>query len=191
MINAPTPTRAETSDVATAVYDGADAVMLSAETASGSYPVEAVNMMDRIITRVEADENYRTQMANWHPPHQHTGADAITGAARSVAETVKSSAIATYTTSGFTTLRAARERPQVPVICLTAKIATARRMALCYGVYSIITPEINSFSEMVDHACALAVKHQIAHTGDTLVVTAGVPFGTPGNTNVLRLVEVK
>ena len=190
MISAPTPTRAETSDVATAVYDGADAVMLSAETASGNYPVEAVNMMDRIIKRVEADAHYQEQMGQWNPPLLHTGADAITAAARQVAETVKVAAIVTYTTSGSTTLRAARERPQVPVICLTANIQTARRMMLSYGVYAIHTEDAHTFSEMVDRACALTRQHGFAAPGDKLVVTAGVPFGTPGNTNVLRLADV-
>ncbi|MBI3420364.1 MAG: pyruvate kinase, partial [Proteobacteria bacterium] len=164
--------------------------MLSAETASGDYPVEAVNMMDRIITRVEADGYYRMQMMGWHPPLQHTSADAITAAAKQVAETVKAVAIVTYTTSGFTTLRAARERAQVPVICLTAKIETARRLMLAYGVYAIHTEDVKDFSEMVEHACTLAREHGFARTGDKLVITAGVPFGTPGNTNVLRLAEV-
>lgn len=190
MISAPMPTRAETSDVAAAVYDGTDAVMLSAETASGSYPEEAVNMMDRIIKRVEADAYYQEQMGAWNPPLQHTGADAITAAARQVAETVKVAAIVTYTTSGSTTLRAARERPQVPVICLTSNIQTARRMMLSYGVYAIHTEDAHTFSEMVDRACKLAREHGFASAGDKLVVTAGVPFGTPGNTNVLRLADV-
>jgi pyruvate kinase len=190
MIHAPTPTRAEASDVATAVYDGADAVMLSAETASGSYPVEAVSMMDRIISRVEADAHYRKQMRAWDPPHQHTAADAITASARQVAETVKVAAIATYTTSGFTTLRAARERPLVPVICLTAKKETARRMALSYGVYPILTEDVKTVAEMVERACKLAREHGVAEAGDKLVITAGVPFGTPGNTNLLHLVDV-
>ncbi|HVY12329.1 MAG TPA: pyruvate kinase, partial [Alphaproteobacteria bacterium] len=190
MISSPTPTRAEASDVSTAVYDGADAVMLSAETASGLYPVEAVTMMNRIITRVEADSFYRAQMAGWDPPLQHTGADAITAAARQVAETIKAVAIATYTTSGSTTLRAARERPQVPVICLTSKLETARRVVLSYGVYPIHTQDVSTFSEMVDRACKLAHAHGLAQPGEQLVVTAGVPFGVPGNTNVLRLAEV-
>lgn len=190
MISAPMPTRAETSDVATAVYDGTDAVMLSAETASGSYPVEAVTMMDRIISRVEADSFYRKQMANNHPSLLHTTSDAITAAARQVAETIEAAAIVTYTTSGSTTLRAARERPHVPVICLTAKQETARRMVLSYGVYPIHTEDARTFSEMVERACALAKEHKLAKTGDKLVVTAGVPFGTPGSTNVLRITEI-
>src|SRR5262249_14132280 len=151
-------------------------------TASGSYPIDAVAMMDRIITRVEADSYYRSQMSQWNPPLQHTGADAITAAARQVAETGKVAAIITYTTSGFTTQRAARERPQVPIVCLTSKVETARRMMLSYGVYAIHTQDASSFSEMVERACKLAKAHGFAQTGDKLVVTAGVPFGVPGNT---------
>lgn len=190
MISSPMPTRAETSDVATAVYDGADAVMLSAETASGQYPVEAVAMMDRIIARVEADGFYRRAIAAWHPDLKPTAADAISAAARQVAETVKAVAIVTYTTSGSTTLRAARERPQVPIICLTAKEATARRMALSYGVYPIPGKDAESFGSMVDIACALLKEHRLAQPGDRIVVTAGVPFGVAGNTNVLRIAEI-
>lgn len=190
MISAPMPTRAETSDVATAVYDGTDAVMLSAETASGSYPVEAVTMMDRIISRVESDSFYRAQIAASHPPLQQTTADAISAAARQVADTVGAVAIVTYTTSGSTTLRAARERPQVPIICLTAKEGTARRMVLSYGVYPIVGEDARTFSGMVETACRLAHEHKLAQVGDRLVITAGVPFGTPGNTNILRIVEI-
>lgn len=190
MITAPTPTRAEASDVATAVYDGADAVMLSAETASGTYPVEAVTMMDRIIARVETDGYYRQQMAAFHPTLQQTGADAITAAARQVAETVGAAAIVTYTTSGSTTLRAARERPQVPIICLTAKTETARRLVLAYGVVPIVGPDATRFAEIVEYATRLVHEHGHAKAGDKIVITAGVPFGTPGSTNTLRLAKV-
>lgn len=190
MIHAPTPTRAETSDVATAVYDGADAVMLSAETASGAYPVEAVAMMNRIITRVEDDPLYRAQMATHHPTLHHNAADAITAAARQIATTTGAVAIVTYTTSGSTTLRAARERPAMPIICLTAKAETARRLALAYGVYPIIGADAHSFSAMVENATRHAVAQGLAKSGDTLVITAGVPFGTPGNTNTLRIAVV-
>jgi pyruvate kinase len=190
MISAPTPTRAEASDVATAVYDGADAVMLSAETASGQYPIEAVNMMERIIGRVEADSFYRKAMKEYHPQLLHTAADALTAAARQVAETVNAAAIVTYTTSGSTTLRAARERPQVPIVCLTAKQETARRLVLSYGVYPIHGQDAKSFNDMVQIACRLVSEHKLAQVGDQLVITAGVPFGTPGKTNVLRIAEV-
>ncbi|MBI1209361.1 MAG: pyruvate kinase [Azospirillum sp.] len=191
MIASPTPTRAEASDVATAVYDGTDAVMLSAETASGAYPIEAVSMMDRIARRVEHDPLYRTIIEAQHPEPQRTPADAITAAARQVAHTLSAAAIVTYTTSGSTTLRAARERPEVPILCLTSKVETARRLELAFGVHAEHTSDITSFSEMVQKACRIAVDDGIALPGQRLVITAGVPFGTPGNTNVLRIVWIE
>ncbi len=191
MISAPTPTRAEASDVATAVYDGADAVMLSAETASGAYPIEAVSIMDRIARRVEHDPLYRTIMDAQHPDPQHTAADAITAAARQVAHTIEAAAIVTYTTSGSTTLRAARERPEVPILCLTSSPETARRLAVAYGVHSVCTEDVESFSEMVQKAARIAHDDGLALEGQRLVITAGVPFGTPGNTNILRIAWVE
>ncbi|WP_431854838.1 pyruvate kinase [Azospirillum sp.] len=191
MIASPSPTRAEASDVATAVFDGADAVMLSAETASGSYPIEAVSMMDRIARRVEQDPIYRTIMDAQHPDPQHTAADAITAAARQVAHTIEAAAIVTYTTSGSTTLRAARERPDVPILCLTSSIETARRLALAYGVHSVQTEDVENFSEMVQKATRIAFADGLANEGQRLVITAGVPFGTPGNTNILRIAWVE
>lgn len=190
MISAPTPTRAEASDVATAVYDGADAVMLSAETAAGQYPVEAVAMMDRIARRVERDPLYRTILDAEKYQPENTAADAITAAARQVAHTIGAAAIVTYTTSGSTTLRAARERPDVPILCMTSSPRTARRMALCWGVHAIVTADIAAFTEMVSKACKVALKDGFASEGQRLVITAGVPFGTPGNTNVLRIAWV-
>lgn len=190
MISAPTPTRAETSDVATAVYDGADAVMLSAETASGAYPVEAVVMMDRIISRVEVDTYYRSQISNYHPSLQQNTSDAITAAVRQVAETVGAVGIVTYTTSGSTTLRAARERPQVPIICITKKVETARRLVLSYGVYPIPGFDAKTFNEIVLYACQITQEHHLTRKGDKLVITAGVPFGIPGSTNILRIAEI-
>ncbi len=191
MVSAPAPTRAEASDVATAVYDGADAVMLSAETASGDYPVEAVSMMDRIARRVEHDPLYRTIMDAQHPDPQQTAADAITAAARQVAHTIQAAAIVTYTTSGSTTLRAARERPEQPILCLTSVIGTARRLQLVFGVHAVHTEDIANFSEMVQKATRTAHKDGIALEGQRLVITAGVPFGTPGNTNILRIAWVE
>ncbi|MGF7175706.1 pyruvate kinase [Azospirillum doebereinerae] len=191
MVSAPAPTRAEASDVATAVYDGADAVMLSAETASGDYPIEAVSMMDRIARRVEHDPLYRTIMDAQHPDPQQTAADAITAAARQVAHTIQAAAIVTYTTSGSTTLRAARERPEQPILCLTSVIETARRLQLVFGVHAVHTEDIANFSEMVQKATRTAHKDGIALEGQRLVITAGVPFGTPGNTNILRIAWVE
>lgn len=191
MISASTPTRAEASDVATAVYEGADAVMLSAETAAGAYPVEAVEIMSRIAQRVERDAFYLRAMASECPPPQANMNDAITAAAHQVANTIGAVAIATYTTSGSTTMRASRERPSMPILCLTAIPVTARRLMLSYGVRSIVTPDINSFGQMVERAGHLARSTGIAHAGDQLVVTAGVPFGTPGSTNTLRIAVVE
>jgi pyruvate kinase len=191
MVNAPSPTRAEASDVATAVYDGADAVMLSAETAAGKYPLESVEMMNRIIRRTEGDQQYRMLMQAAHPTPDRTAADAITAAAAQVAETINAKCIVTYTTSGSTTLRAARERPPVPIICLTSSLQTARRLAIVWGVHCDHTEDVENFTDMVNKACSMAVKDDFAAVGDRLVVTAGVPFGTPGATNVLRIAWVE
>jgi pyruvate kinase len=190
MVSHPAPTRAEASDVATAVYDGADAVMLSAETASGQYPVEAVSMMDRIITRVERDPLYRRIINAQHPEPEATAPDAISAAAAQVAHTLSAAAIVTYTTSGSTTLRAARERPEVPILCLTSKLETARRLAVVWGVHCVQTRDVRTFSEMVEKACRIAQREEIAQSGQRLAITAGVPFGTPGATNVLRIAWV-
>ncbi|HLI13508.1 MAG TPA: pyruvate kinase [Alphaproteobacteria bacterium] len=187
MIHAPTPTRAEASDVATAVYEGADAVMLSAETASGEYPVEAVAMMDRIVSRVERDPRYRRIMDAEHPDPEATPADAITAAARQVANTISAAAIVTYTTSGSTALRASRERPDSPILCLTPKLETARRLAVAWGTHCVHTEDVRSVEEMVEHAGLHALTQGIASKGDRLVITAGMPFGTPGATNTLRI----
>jgi pyruvate kinase len=187
MIGAPSPTRAEASDVATAVYDGADAVMLSAETAAGKYPIEAVTMMDRIVARVERDPFYRTIRDAEHQDPEATGADAITAAARQVAHTVSAATIVTYTTSGSTALRAARERPDAPILCLTERAEAARRLAVAWGVQCVLAQDVQDFNDMVDKACRIAREHGFAGTGQRLVITAGVPFGTPGATNVLRI----
>ena len=191
MVRAPTPTRAEASDVATAVYDGADAVMLSAETATGEYPVESVAMMNRIIERTERDEAYRAIIDAARSDPENTASDAITAAARQVADTIAAAAIATYTTSGSTTLRAARERPAVPILCLTTNLAAARRLAVVWGVRTVVTGGIRDFSDMVERACRIASDEGLAARGERLVITAGVPFGTPGATNVLRIAWVE
>ena len=187
MISAPAPTRAESSDVATAIFDGADAVMLSAETAAGQYPLEAVAMMNRIILRVEQDPIFWAQLETSHQDPEATAPDAITAAARQVAHTISAAAIVTYTTSGSTALRAARERPDVPILCLTEKPAAARRLAVAWGVQCVLTEDVQDFNDMVDKACAIAVQYDFARTAKSLVITAGVPFGTPGATNVLRI----
>jgi pyruvate kinase len=190
MVHAPAPTRAEASDVATAVYDGADAMMLSAESATGDYPIESVSMMNRIIARVERDPLYHRLIGAQHPEPESTAPDAISAAAAQVAHTLSAAAIITYTTSGSTALRAARERPDVPILCLTAVRETARRLALVWGTHCVETSDVSSFSEMVEKACRIAREETLAEPGQRLVVTAGVPFGTPGATNVLRIAWV-
>jgi len=190
MVANPSPTRAEVSDVATAVYDGADAVMLSAESASGEFPVEAVVMMNRIAEEVERDPLYRGIMDAEHANPESTAADAITAAARQVAETISAAAIVTYTTSGSTALRAARERPNVPILCLTPGDAAARRLSIAWGVHCVPHVDVTNFGDMVDKACRVSVREGFAKPGDRLVITAGVPFGTPGATNILRIAWV-
>jgi pyruvate kinase len=190
MITSPTPTRAEASDVATAVFDGADAVMLSAETAAGEYPVEAVSIMDRIISSAEQDEHYTLSQMRDRRQTRGTDADAITAAAKQVAHTLDAAAIVTFTTTGSTTLRAARERPTVPILSLTPDEKTARRMVLVWGVHPALTPHFQEFSDVVESAVEVATRENFATLGQRLIITAGVPFGTPGATNVLRIVKI-
>jgi pyruvate kinase len=190
MIRAPAPTRAEASDVATAVYDGADAMMLSAETAAGDYPVEAVRMMDRILGKTERDPLYRSYLEAYHAEAEHTAPDAITLAARQVASTMRAAAIVTFTTTGSTALRAARERPDRQILGLISRVETARRLALLWGVHVVVTEDVRSLEEMVERACHVAIAAGVASIGSSLVITAGVPFGTPGSTNLLRIAWV-
>jgi pyruvate kinase len=190
MVHAPAPTRAEASDVATAVYDSADAVMLSAETAAGDYPIEAVEMMNRIIREVESHETYHAITAANHEPPEPTVSDAITLAARQVAETISAKCIVTYTTSGSTTLRASRERPNVPVLCVTSSERTARRLGMAWGVHAVHIANEERFSAVVKRAVETAKSQEFAQSGDKIVITAGVPMGTPGSTNVLRIERV-
>ena len=189
MISAPTPTRAEASDVATAVYEGADGIMLSAETSVGQYPVEAVAMMDRIARRVQADPLYFASLQT-HMEHEHTDPDAISAAACQVAATVGAAAIVSYTTSGATALRAARERPGVPILVMTSSQGTARRLALLWGAHCIHHADVKNFADMVQKAVRAAHREGVAQPGQRVVITAGVPFGTPGATNILRIAWV-
>ena len=191
MISSPSPTRAEASDVATAVFDGTDAVMLSAETAAGQYPYEAVNMMDRIVARVELDPDWRALTDAARPPPEATSAGAISAAAVQVATTIKAQAIATFTSTGSTTVRVARDRPAAAILGLTPSDATARRLAVVWGVHSLVVSEIHSMTEMVSRAVRAALQEGVAERGQELVVTAGVPFGTPGMTNSLRVTTVR
>jgi len=190
MIANPVPTRAEVSDVATAVFEGADAVMLSAESAAGTYPVDAVAVMNRIAESVETDENYAQIINAQRTEPEPTGPDALSNAARTVAETLNAAAIVCYTTSGATGMRAARERSQVPVMALTPHAPTARRLSLVWGLNCVLTDDARDLDDMVDRALRLAREQGMARVGDRVVIMAGVPLGTPGATNMLRVAFV-
>lgn len=190
MIESPMPTRAEVSDVATAVFEGADAVMLSAESAAGAYPVEAVAVMNRIAETVETDATYSQIINAQRSDPEPTGPDALSNAARTVAETLNAAAIVCYTTSGSTGLRAARERARVPVMALTPLAATARRLSLVWGLTCVLTDDAADLDDMVDRAGRLAFQRGFARVGDRIVIMAGVPLGTPGATNMLRVAFV-
>ncbi|GAA4657489.1 pyruvate kinase [Bartonella pachyuromydis] len=190
MISSPVPTRAEVSDVATAVYAGSDAVMLSAESASGLYPEEAVLMMDRIARQIEQDHTYEVMVGAQHPAPESTGTDAISLAARQIAETLALAAIVAYTASGTTGVRASRERPSRPIIALSPIVETARRLALVWGLHCVVSDDARNLEDMVDRAAAIAFQEGFCRSGDRFLVTAGVPLGTPGATNLLRIAAV-
>jgi pyruvate kinase len=190
MITAPVPTRAEVSDVATAVFEGADAIMLSAESAAGAYPVEAVATMDRIAVEVEHDPNYVPILRAQRTDPEPTAADALSAATRQIAETLNLAAVCCYTASGATATRTARERPQTPIIALSPVLATARRLALVWGLHCIFGEEPDSLEGMVARACAVAREEGFAVPGQRIIITAGVPFGSPGATNMLRIAYV-
>jgi pyruvate kinase len=192
MITSSRPTRAEASDVATAVYDGADAVMLSAETAAGENPLRAVEMMDKICRRTEEDETYGEFMDAAHPDTENDVSDAIATAAYYVAQDIGVRALVTYTMSGSTALRMARQRPNVPILCLTPNLAVARQLSVAYGVRAVHAPELQGeFSGPVPHACRILQEQGLAVKGERFVMTAGVPFGVSGTTNILRIAEVE
>jgi pyruvate kinase len=190
MITAPAPTRAEASDVATAVFDGADAVMLSAETAAGQYPYEAVNIMDRIIARVEQDPGWRDMVEASRPAPEQATSDAIAAAARQICHTIGARTIVAFTNSGSTALRVARERPEAPVLGLTTQLETARRLAVVWGVHAVVAPEVHSMTDAVSRAGRIAIVEGFAARGDDIVVAAGVPFGKSGSTNALRVAKL-
>jgi pyruvate kinase len=184
------PTRAEVSDVATAVFEGADAVMLSGETASGAYPVEAVQVMDRIAQSVEGDSLYTTILEGQRNAPEETTADAIMAAVHQVTHTVHARAVVCWTKSGSTGLRCARERPEAPIIVLTPLIETARRLALGWGLHCVTTEDAHDLDDVTGRATEIACREGFARAGDRVVVTAGVPLGTPGATNLLRIAFV-
>ncbi len=190
MITSPVPTRAEVSDVGTAVFEGADAVMLSAESAAGKYPEIAVATMSRIAEEIEADPNYAVIIAGQRTEPEHTGADAIAAAARQIAETIDLKAIVVWTASGSTALRIARERPQTPTLVLTPSLQTARRLTLVWGVHAVVGPDPADVSDMAERGADAAFQQGFATPGQRIIMVAGVPFGTPGATNMIRIAFV-
>jgi pyruvate kinase len=190
MIASPVPTRAEVSDVATAIYEGADAVMLAAEWAAGQYPVEALASMNRIAEEVERDPLYRGILNAQRATPEATGADAIADAARHIADTLDLAGVVCWTSSGSTALRMARERPRPAVVALSPSIATGRRLAVVWGVHCVVTEDAQDQDDMIDRACRIAFKEGFAKAGQRVIVVAGVPLGTPGATNMLRIAYV-
>jgi pyruvate kinase len=190
MITSPSPTRAEVSDVATAVYDGADAIMLSAESASGDWPIEAVTIMNRIGTEVESDPSHHARVHFTETPADPTTNDAIAEAAGAMVNVVNAAGIVCFTASGSTARRVARERPTVPLLVLTPSLRTARRLGLLWGAHSVRTRDVANFEEMVGKSKRMALRHGLATGGQRIIITAGVPFGTPGSTNVLHIVRL-
>jgi pyruvate kinase len=190
MVEEPVPTRAEVSDVATAVYEGADAVMLSAESATGKWPEKAVQTMDRVAQNVEGDVHYNSIIHAQRAEPMATTADAISAAARTIAETLKVPAIVCYTGSGPTGLRIARERPSMPILALTPIVGTARKLTLAWGTHCVLVPDAQSIDEMFSHAGEIACQEGFAKVGDKILISAGVPIGTPGTTNMLRVATI-
>jgi pyruvate kinase len=190
MIESAAPTRAEVSDVATAVFDGADAVMLSAETAAGKHPIEAVAMMDRIAVAVESGPLFQSIMDNQRAMPEETTADAIMAAVHQITHTVHARAIVCWTKSGSTGLRAARERPEAPIIALTPSADTARRLSIAWGLHCVMTDDAHDLDDVVERAASIAYEEGFAKPGERIVITAGVPLGTPGATNLIRVAFV-
>ena len=191
MIVSPTPTRAEVSDVATAIYDGADAIMLSAESAAGQYPLEAVSMMDRIGRSAESDPVYPARIHFTETPAEATTADALSESAAQIARLIDAKAMVCYTSSGSTARRIARERPPVPIMVMTASLKVARRLGLQWGVHAIHTKDVNNFEEMVGKAKRMALRHNVVGAGEQMVIMAGVPFAKSGSTNVIHVVRLE
>jgi pyruvate kinase len=190
MIQSPVPTRAEVSDVANAVFEGADAIMLSAESAAGKFPVEAVLTMNRIGEECERDPTYRTVIAAQRPDPEATAGDAIADAARQIAETLDLSAIICWTSSGSTALRVARERPKPPVVAITPSVATGRKLSVVWGVHCVIAEDAHDQDDMIVRAASIAFRDGFARAGQRVIIVAGVPLGTPGTTNMVRIAYV-
>jgi pyruvate kinase len=190
MVAAPTPTRAEASDVATAIYDGADAVMLSAESATGRYPREAVEMMNRIIESTERHKMYRSILDASQPGEEETAPHAVAAAAADLAAAIHASAIVAFTSSGTTAARIARKRPKVAVLAITPDQRVARQLSLLWGAHSVLSEDINTYEEMVDRATEIALTEAFAKQAASIVVVAGIPFAEAGTTNNLRVVQI-
>ena len=190
MIVSPVPTRAEVSDVATAIFDGADAIMLSAESAAGQFPIEAVSTMNRIAEEVESEDGYRAIMHAQHAEPEATGADAISAAARQIADTLDLSAIICWTFSGSTALRVARERPHVPIVAISPNTAAGRKLSVAWGVHCVVADDARDQDDMVERACRLAFRDGFAKAGRRVIIVAGLPLGTPGATNMIRIAFV-
>jgi pyruvate kinase len=190
MIQSPAPTRAEASDVATAIYDGADAVMLSAESASGQFPLEAVETMHRIIGRTENHKSYPPIINALHPNVEPLAQHAVSAAAAEVAQTIGAAGVVAFTASGTTAARIARQRSPMPILAITPSETTARRLALLWGCFNVRSDDVVSYTQMVDEAVARAKSTDFAKPGDMIVIVAGVPFGAAGTTNNLRVAIV-
>jgi len=190
MIHSAVPTRAEVSDVATAIYDGVDAVTLAAESASGAHPVAAVEMMNRIIVQVESSPSYQSGVDASQATTEPTTADALCSALRRVAAVIAPAALVTYTASGYTSLRAARERPEAPILGLTPLRATARRLALVWGVHAVLVDQVHDMNQMIKWAHRIPVIEGFVGSGDDVVIVAGLPFGESGTTNLLHISRV-
>jgi pyruvate kinase len=191
MISSPVPTRAEVSDVATAIFDGADAVMLSAESAAGQYPIEAVATMNKIAEEVEREEGiYLPALHVLHTEPEPTGADAIAAAARQVAETLDLAAIVCWTSSGATGMRVARERPRPPIVAISPMLGAGRKLSLVWGIHCVVAEDARDQDDMVERACEIASKEDFAKAGERVIIVAGVPLGTPGATNMMRVAYV-
>ncbi len=190
MIDSPTPTRAEASDVATAIFQGVDAVMLSAESAAGQYPLESVQMMNKIIKRVEGDEKYKNNLSNYNLSHTKNTAEAIARAAFSVAEIIESNCLVTFSKSGRSIIRVSRMRPNVTLLGLTSDVKVARQNALTWGTLMDVVDDVSTSTEMVDRACRIVKKYNIVPAGSQIIITAGVPFGRVGSTNLMRIATI-
>jgi pyruvate kinase len=190
MIQSPVPTRAEVSDIANAVFEGADAVMLSAESAAGAYPVEAVQTMSHVAEEVENSEHFHSILAGQRGEPDATPADAISASARQIAETLGIAALVCFTASGATGLRAARERPSTPILALSPNRSMARRLALVWGIHSVVTDDARSLNDLVQRASRISAEEGFTKPGDRIIITAGVPFGSAGVTNLLRIATI-